>query len=431
MHNAALAFLRQRGKRVPPAWVLTGILLLGILIRIPLSFDRGYEFDVQTNQRWARNAVEVGIVRSYTEQPDGTMLPNYPPLSMIIFAAVGYAEKVVAPGQELTAPIPYLLIKLPAIIADLLTALCLFFVLAAWKGRRMGYVGALLYVLHPVVFFDSTIWGQTDPLYTLFLTAALLALLRKWPVAAGALVAAAFLTKAQSVALFPLLLVLFTRDLRTLLRTFFGGCIVVLAVFLPFLIAGQVKPVINVYLHSVGYYSALSSNAYNLWWSLFGDSAGTVHDTDILLGIASYRTVGFVLFFAAVAAVLLPLWSRLRSPKLAEALPAVFLAAGCSAYAFFLFNTQMHERYLFPFLALGLPIAFLHWRALGWYVAGSMLFFWNLLGVLPYTMVDRNLFAAFPSLDVFIATLHLVVFVGFALLLRDLHPTVPPFLRRF
>lgn len=92
-------------------------------------------------------------------------------------------------------------------------------------------------------------------------------------------------------------------------------------------------------------------------------------------------------------------------------LPALFLSAATCAFAFFLFNTEMHERYLFPFVALGLPVAFLGLRAASLYAAISFLFFLNLLGWLPYGSLDRAIFRAFPTLDVAIGTTQVICFL--------------------
>ena len=75
-----------------------------------------------------------------------------------------------------------------------------------------------------------------------------------------------------------------------------------------------------------------------------------------------------------------------------------------SGFAFFTLNTEMHERYLFPFVAFGLPLLFTNARTRTAYLIVSVLFFFNLLGVLPLGAIDRALYDEFPLLDGFIAS---------------------------
>jgi hypothetical protein len=72
-----------------PAFLLTLILLLGLGLRLSLAWHSGYEFDVGTNQGWGRSIVVNGFTTSYTEQVEGTMIPNYPPFSLLVFWRCG------------------------------------------------------------------------------------------------------------------------------------------------------------------------------------------------------------------------------------------------------------------------------------------------------------------------------------------------------
>jgi hypothetical protein len=82
-----------------------------------------------------------------------------------------------------------------------------------------------------------------------------------------------------------------------------------------------------------------------------------------------------------------------------------------AAQTFFLFSAEMHERYLFPYLAVGLPSIFLGAGPATLYILGSLFFWGNLLGILPFGSIDRALFAEFPAFDVFIACGQVTVFI--------------------
>ncbi len=411
---------------LPPALVLILILLAGLLLRLGLAPLPGNEFDVGVNQGWGKSAVHLGLARSYVEQLDGNMLPNYAPLTLILFAGAAHVQHLLF-GLD-AHPLAYrLIIKLPAIFADLLTALFFFFLLRRWRDTRTGLLGALAYALHPAVWYNSAVWGQTDSIFSMFLVLGAGCFVWRQHTLSGVNVALAIFSKMQAVALLPLYAFLYIRDgWRTLTDATFGGLLVATAVLLPFVLGGTLQNVIDVYLHSVGYYSVVSSAAYNLWWSLLADAAGTTQDTTLLFGLLSYRHTGFVLFGLSTVAALWILRRHLRAADRLQALPAVFLAATFLFHAFFMLNTQMHERYLFPFVALGIPMLFLGSRPRWIYVSISALFFLNLLGWLPATAIDRGLYQTFHAFDVLIASLQVVLFVNFLLYLRRFAATTPP-----
>jgi hypothetical protein len=70
----------------------------------------------------------------------------------------------------------------------------------------------------------------------------------------------------------------------------------------------------------------------------------------------SYRSWAVALFLAASVAIALPWMTTVRrhwrEARLGELDRELFLALGIAGLAFFLFPTQMHERYLHPAVAL-------------------------------------------------------------------------------
>lgn len=409
--------------------LLLVLLFLGLSLRLALAPAPGYGFDVGVNKGWARSAVLLGLARSYTEQVNGNMLPDYPPFSLVIFSGIGHFYQWFS-GQPPHPESPgfHTVIKLPAIVADLSLALLLFFLLRRWKGRTMGFLAAAAFTFHPAVFYDSAYWGQTDSLFTLFMTAALGAFALQWAAISACLFTIALFTKAQTVLLFPLFGLLFlTSGWKTFLRGLVGSSVTTLTILFPFALGGALNAVMNVYLRSIGHYPIVSSAAYNFWWSLYGDSAQSMQDSTLLFGTISHRSVGFLLFGAVCTMTLIFLWQALRpSQPFRVRFPALFLGASTCAFAFFLFNTEMHERYLFPFVALGLPVAFLSLRAARLYAIISFLFLLNLVGWLPFGSIDRAIFRAFPTLDVAIGTAQVICFFLWFILLFDFRRASTP-----
>ncbi len=368
--------------------------------------------------------MELGVARSYTEQLDGNMLPNYPPFSLLLFQGTGYLYKwTVSPDYDKNLPAYRTFIKLPAIIADLATAALFFFVLWRWKGIKAGYLGAALYTFHPAVFYDSAIWGQTDGIFTCFLCFALAFFANRKYALSGAFVVLAALTKAQTVMLLPLFafLFFFHAGWKGLLKGAGSGFVVLCLALLPFALGGALDDVVKVYVGSVGFYSIVTSAAYNFWWSLLGDAGHSTSSETVLFGIASYKRIGFGLFGLSYLFLLPLVWRRLITlkPDISR-VPYLFAAATFACHAFFLFNTEMHERYLFPFVALGLPAAFISRKSAWLYGVVSLLFLMNLLGWLPWTIVDKELYKTFVTLDVFIASFQVFAFFSYASMLKEL-----------
>jgi hypothetical protein len=120
-----------------------------------------------------------------------------------------------------------------------------------------------------------------------------------------------------------------------------------------------------------------SLGAFNVWAFL----VGRVPD-------APYLGIGGVLLVAGIAASLLPLR---RGHDLAILLTVGLLLA----FAFYFLPTRVHERYLFPALAVAAPFAAVDRSSLAAYLALSIAFALSLLRVL----VDTASLRFWPELD--------------------------------
>ncbi len=397
--------------------VLSVVLLAGLFLRLWVAPAEGYGFDVGTNKGWSFSAAALGAGRSYTKQLKGSMLPNYPPLSMLIFDATGLVYmKTVSPSLDIESPAFHIAIKIPAMIADLLTAILLCLFITRWKKNRWwGIAAAAIYLLHPVPINNSAFWGQTDGIYSLFLVAAFGSLSFGLTLIAGFCMALAMLSKLQAIACFPLFAIIALRSgWKRAGLAVLGAAIATVIVFFPFWQEGFLNEAIGIYHSSIGFYDSVSSAAYNAWWMLYADAAGNMHDTVKLFGFLSFRTIGYILFGLSALFPIVVLWKRLKPAANGATLPAIFYAASLSTLAFFLWNTQMHERYAFAFVPLAFIVAFMSKRAAKLYALISFLILMNLLGWLPATFLDKALYREFPMLDVIVACAMTIMFFFYA-----------------
>lgn len=378
------------------------ILILAFAVRFSLSWHTGYGFDIGVYQGWARSAVELGMAESYRTQVGGNMTPDYPPFSITMLTGFGHVYKWMFGNFDLSSLSFRMFIKLPATFADMTICALLFFVVRKWKTTRKGYIAAIAYALNPAAIFNTAVWGQTDAIYSMFLLAALVAWLYEKRDVCAVLLALSILTKLQGIVLFPLFAFLLfdPKKPKEMLRFATIGIFTFLVVCLPFAMGGVVEEVMNVYLGSVGRYGQVTIGAYNFWWSLMADSGWQIESTTKLFDILSFTKAGILIFGMLYSVIVWMFHKQLRS---VTNIDAYFYCSALLCAAFFLFLTQMHERYLFPFVVLGIPLIFMGRKIAAAYWAMVIAFTFNMMGVLPVTVVDKALYRAFDAFDVFVA----------------------------
>jgi Gpi18-like mannosyltransferase len=387
-------------------------LLLALILRLYWLPEVGYDFDVDVNTKWAKSAVEFGLIPSYHRQIDNNMLPNYPVVSLFIFKIVGHILQFATDYfGEISNAWQRSIVKMPGVIADGLIAMCVYYTALLFTSRRKALWAAVLYWVNPAVIFTSAYWGQVDSIYTLFVLLTLYAFFTKRFTIAGILIACALFTKPQALIFVPTFLVLSIQSKQALKSSYIGFIITFLCIITPFWWQNEVQALFRPIVNAVGYYPTVSLNAYNIWWILYGDDANSTSDTIIYLGMTA-RTYGLAAFSLVYAFLF---GSTVLKPVLQKKWPTfssvqiVLLLCTIQVYAFFMFTTQMHERYLFAAFAFLAPLAVVHWKMCVLYCIATYAFYTNLVGVLPHEPVSKALFDVFPNWDIIAASLHVFV----------------------
>lgn len=391
-------------------WLIVILLMcLGLAFRISLLRFPGYGFDMGVNQQWGRSLLSDTLAYVYRPQM-GVVTPNYPPLQLLFFGMMARLHVLLVGWFGPQGPGLYEdLIRLPAILADLLTSTVLYGFVRRFRAPWYSLGLSALYLFHPVIWYNSAVWGQVDSIYTLGVFVAVVSLLHGWAALAGVAVALACLTKVQAVVFLPLIgLLLLPLRPRQWLECIGAAAVVVAMVLLPFWHAGTLGDVWRVYAGSVGFYPHVTLNAYNLWWALFGDHGQTSSLIELLPGL-TYRRFGLFLFAASMFFLLAytcrPILDRRRAED-----HAVFtmLAGAVGTLCFFMFNTEMHERYSYSFVIFAVMAVGLRPRYALVFAVASVCAYFNLVGVLPFTDADRLFFRLFPTWDGVIANAFLV-----------------------
>jgi hypothetical protein len=406
------------------ALLLIGGLALRLWIANVLFPDQGFAGDLRYHEGWMRVLDQVGPGGFYLNVRDA-LPPGFLwilwPLSKLAGILPGLT------GMRFDEAIAAL-VKVPAIVADLLIAAVLCRVVGQWSGRRAGLIAAALFLFIPVTWYESALWGQIDSIGSLLMLGAIVLLIGGWSEGASASAVMATLVKPQfGIILFVVAIVLLRRHLVApgsgprptmpgwvpqtgrverwlvreqgpgrLLTCALVGIVVGLLLVLPFDLetrapgsvagipfVGDAAGLLVLMAGELGHISPLTANAYNAWALVGPDPlavGGIAHWTDdslkVVDGLDAF-TVGFLLLSATG---LLIAWQLLRRDDRIT----IVLAATIVAAAVFILPTRVHERYLFPAFALGAPLAATSrsWRA--WYVVMGIATVANLHAVLTH-----------------------------------------------
>ncbi len=406
----------MRSKNLPAQFFLLSLLLLiGVAARISLFGERGYAADLQWFANWSRVAYADGLAALY----DNTDV-NYPPLYVLVLWFCAAA----ADWFGLTSDVAmHAVLRVPPMLADVAIALVLYRFVKHYANTSAARLAAAIYFLNPAVIYVTAYWGQVDSVHTLFLLLALVACSRRSGWGVGFWLGFALAQKLQSLAIVPLALIEVFRYLRWRgLRDVAGGFLLAVVIVLaPFLAAGTVDDALQRgYRQVVGQYPQCSVEAYNLWCLLglheardnapppsvvrfLAGDADSIAVEDPWAARLTVRRISLVLFALCVATILaIHLQSQRHDAR--------FLAGGALALAFFVLPTEMHERYLFPAIALLAVWAVVVPQRLAVYALLSALFLVNLVGVLAIDPVRGHVGGAM--------VLALLVLIGWQLFQR-------------
>ncbi len=336
------------------------VLAIGVRAWMVAQPRIGHDQDQRLFARWTRSLTEHGLSGFY--EVEGFC--DYPPLMLLLFRGLGPAVDAIV-GAEASDLQLRMGVKALGCLGDLLIGLLLLIEARRLLGARAALLAAGLYLLNPVAIYNAAFWGQLDSIYSALLLAGLVLVGRKHWTLTGAASAAALAAKFQAIAVLPLLVFEAYRmaGFRGVMKQAGGALLGAAVIAAPLAATGTLPEAVQrSYVRVVGQYQEMSKNAYNLWY-LVGDpeAADTTTPEPLVRSVAAgravvdvgeswllgvtWRQVSLVLFALSIA-IVLTLYS-LRPGSIGR-----FGAAGCLALCFYLFPTEMHERYAFPAIAL-------------------------------------------------------------------------------
>jgi predicted membrane-bound dolichyl-phosphate-mannose-protein mannosyltransferase len=378
---------------------LLAILAVGFMLRLVFINADGFHNDVSAFEAWAITLSQQGPGKFYA----ASSFADYPPGYFYVLWFLGSIWQLFGTAHDPTYAILRILVKLPAIFADLGDAALIFVLVRRYAPLRWAYIAAGAFALNPTAIFVSAYWGQIDSFAAAALLGALLLLVigatRSDRVGTVAVVcawvafAAGILVKPQGLVLVALMIAYpfatgsAVERARRLQATGLG---VVAAFVLAWLATLPFHPTASVvdsfswlyqrYAFGSGVYKYTSVNAFDLY--AVKNAFWQPDDVPLTIGSLSLGPPylwGIVLTLSATVLIAVR-YATLRTER------ALLEGAMLVCLGFFVLSTRMHERYIFNAFILTMPLLAFGRR----YIAAAVILTLTLFANLAYSLKYQN-----------------------------------------
>lgn len=310
----------------------------------------GHRFDTQCWGNWSAHIFEHGLLQTYNGSGN-----NYFPLYQYVLWIYGMMCQSKASILEHVHALRWVTFAFD---------LGLLWVVYQWIKRRVAFVFIVaITLLNAAYYYNTLVWGQVDSILSFFVLGGFYLLWQKKEISASIMMGLAMSFKLQGIIFIPVfgLLLLLVIPVQGIFRRT-ALCLLVfsltiLIVSSPFLVDMNTRAeVIEGAANLVDYYPTITVGSSNFWSVIFGKAADELPDGEKVLQLISYKHLGLLMFFAASAFALWPLLKlvirKFRSRSWQLPLPVLILSMALVSLSFFTFNTQMHERYIHPLMAI-------------------------------------------------------------------------------
>lgn len=320
------------------AMYIIGVMLVGVAAHlIAAGCYYGHKTDMSCFTSWSSNVFNNGLSSFYKSEG----LHDYPPGYVYIMYVLGALKTLFnADGTGLQ-----IIIKLPAMIADLVMAFIVFRVAAKKYSDGIAAAFAALIALNPVTILNSSVWGQIDSILAMFCVLALYFMAeKKQLIPAFFMFAAGVLIKPQAVFIAPVIIYgiidivwLDGFTAKKFVKNLIGGLSAIAMMFILFMPFGSnpaegIKLIIDQYLATVGQYNYFTVNAFNIYGAI-GKNWEALN-----AGVSAF---GYIMM-AAATAYSAYVFFKSKSPA------KYYISAFIVTFGFYMLAIKMHERYAFP-----------------------------------------------------------------------------------
>jgi hypothetical protein len=353
--------------------VLGAVIVGGILLRLLLLSSEGLKGDLDQFVLWVHGIAVNGLGHAYDQNL------SFPAVMAWVWGVLAFLQPAFQTVVDSADPGIRALMKVPASLADFgLLAVVVY----AFRGRPWwAVIAAAVVMFHPAIVDVSAWWGQYESIYVLFALAAVVFAINGHNGPAAVFLVLSVMTKPQALPfLLPFAAWFWAHGgIREIVRTAVIGIATAVVVWLPFIAAnGPINYLRNLNEYQNVVFPVMSLHAWNIWWIFQMLTLGTfVGDQTAILGPITFRMLGWAItgLISLIVAVQI-----LRNPS-----PRTFiLGLAASSLVWFVFLTQMHERYAFAallFLLLLIPEP----RILALYLVFGVVYTVNLWSAAPPT----------------------------------------------
>jgi Gpi18-like mannosyltransferase len=367
-------------------------LFLGALVlRLIFSFLVWHP-DVNNHIDWGLRFWEYGPKDYYMANVWNFTWPNQPPGTMYLFAGIyklylaifSIFWKINVSISVFPSNIVTLLeergyqalVQLPAILADFGIAYLIYWILKKIKTKKLAIFGAALFLVNPIIWYNSAVWGQTDAIINfLALLAFVLLLEKKLTWAVLALVVSLYI-KVSLLIFVPVFAIIVFRQkykLIDIVKSAAVSLLVIGVLTLPFAKGEPYSWLFQLYKDKIftQQLQVITANAFNVWAAITG-----IYEQPhtLMLGPLTYQVWGLILFGISL---IYPLYLVYKKQDYIS----IFWALAIISFSSFMLLTNMHERYLYPLFPAFTILAATDKRLLSLYWAVSGLSLVNLYNI--------------------------------------------------
>jgi len=374
------------------------IILAALLLRLIIALlPTPVHTDLRNSLDWGTRFWQYGPKLFFESNVWSFDWPNQPPGTILLYAGIRKLfELFYSFFWFLNVNIPvfpsnlmfyferdfiYFVAKIPTILADFGIALLIYKIILKLSDKKKAQIGALLFLLNPVIIYNSVVWGQYESVNNFFAVLAFYLLFRKnlnWAIVS--LIISLYIKISLLIYVPVFLIVALAQKYKP--RKYFTALIVILVtvflLFLPFSKNNTFYWIYDFYKSKVmtEQLQLITANAFNIWAAVKGIHA---RPHDLLFGPLPFKIWGYILFFLSYIPVLFVLAKKKDTTSTFWSLSIVTLSS-------FMLLTNMHERYLYPFFTTFIVVAVLEKGASVYYYLLSAI---NLLNLYNFWWIPK------------------------------------------
>lgn len=351
------------------------IYILGVLYSsLCIVFLKSYTFDIWDQQTWGYTAIFDNPFVVHIRNVSQSGVSVYGPIANVyiyIESFITLIYDIIIKKQDInlyTLSGTYIIIRkiLLTLIHFLFSIFIYKRIIKSRKGlsEKKELIGLILWLFNPVVLLVSSIWGQLDEIMMILILLCLYHLYREHYTISSILLACSVLFKAQGSIVIPLYIFLLVLQILIrnkckfnlrFLKDFFSLIMRVGLVFIftfllisfPYILFEKAGYFRNVFLN-LRIFPFVHMKSFNLWMLIFGDII-QIEDNELILMNISYYILGVISFLLISLNLLLFILKKVIDGYDNISYSFILRILGIIYATFFIFMTEVHERYVVYF----------------------------------------------------------------------------------